>query len=123
MLEKLLELNKRRMENLFDDGEDRYIGAAMYVEEMQKEIVEMTEELRSDNVVYLEDELGDIMRDYLCLLRGLEHEWLIDSVDNVWQRSYQKLSERLAWYPHQDWNAVKKVQKERLRQEHEKRYG
>ncbi|USN56840.1 MAG: hypothetical protein H6766_07740 [Candidatus Peribacteria bacterium] len=57
------------MDHLFQDGEDWYTGATMYVDEMQKEIVEMTEELRPDNVVYLEDELGDILRDYLCLLR------------------------------------------------------
>lgn len=74
MLDKLRELSQRRMETLFENGENRYQGAAMYVDEMHKEIDEMKAELKPNNVVYLEDELGDIMRDYLCLLRGLEHE-------------------------------------------------
>jgi NTP pyrophosphatase (non-canonical NTP hydrolase) len=74
MLDKLLELNKRRMDRLFEDNENRYTGARMYVTEMRQEIDEMEEQLKTNNVVYLEDELGDILRDYLCLLRGLEHE-------------------------------------------------
>lgn len=36
------------------------------------EIAEITEEVKENNAIYLEDELGDILRDYMNLLHVLE---------------------------------------------------
>jgi NTP pyrophosphatase (non-canonical NTP hydrolase) len=77
-------------------------------------------EMDAGKRVYLEDELGDIFWVFICLLEWLEQEWKIEK-QRIFERCYQKFSERIGndglWVA--DWDEVKKLQKERLKQEQE----
>jgi hypothetical protein len=66
----------------------------------------------------LEDELGDIFWDYICLLENFEQDGKI-SKERVFDRCWTKFSERLSsdGSDNGDWVEVKKNQKERLREE------
>jgi hypothetical protein len=75
--------------------------------------------------VYLENELGDVFWDYICLLNSLKVEWKIDSIDSVLKRSYDKFSER-SWVDGRGmipWDEIKKTQKLKLEKEHNNMYG
>jgi NTP pyrophosphatase (non-canonical NTP hydrolase) len=90
---------------------------------MEEEIREMEEELRVERKVFLEDELGDIFWDYICLLESLSEEGKIDK-NEVFRRCYMKFTERLTpdGKHSGDWNEVKKKQKERLMEEQDAVY-
>jgi uncharacterized protein YabN with tetrapyrrole methylase and pyrophosphatase domain len=96
---------------------------------MREEIDEMEQELKENNTVYLEDELGDILWDYLSFINVLEKRKYISSVGKVFQRIDKKYSERLdsisrtnnnIW---EAWNEVKKIQKKELHKEHKEKHG
>ena len=73
--------------------------------------------------VFLEDELGDVFWDYICLLESLELSGKI-SKEKVFERCYRKFSERLSIFDgsdNGDWQTVKQKQKERLEKEHLKK--
>lgn len=81
---------------------------------------EVKSELHNEKKAYLEDELGDVFWDYICLLESLELRGKIDMM-NVFERCYAKYSERLNpdGSDNGDWAEVKLKQKERLRNEQE----
>lgn len=94
-----------------------------YIDGIQDELREVQEEMKENNSVYLEDELGDIFWDYLNLLYCLEEKWLIKK-EQVFRRCENKFSERTKglgeWL---SWEEIKSKQKERLLAEHTKLYG
>ena len=87
---------------------------------MIDEIEEVKEELKENNHVYLEDELWDIFWDYMCFLESLEQEWKINK-SRVFDRCYAKFSGRLNpdGSNNGEWSTVKKIQKEKLKEEHD----
>ncbi len=97
-----------------------YQWSETYIKGILDEVEEVREELKEDNYVYLEDELGDIFWDYACLLESLEREWKINK-SRVFERCYEKFSERLNpdGSNNGEWNDVKKNQKEKLKEEHD----
>ena len=107
----------------------------VYLNALTEEADEVKEELEKNNTVYLEDELGDVLWVYLMLLKLLVRDGLISSVEDVFQRSLEKFSERLEGVLDIDpedeesekraaiWTAIKQRQKERLREEHKIRHG
>ena len=112
--------------------DDRKTGTAkeFYLQWLQDEIVEVQEEIKPDNHVYLEDELGDIMRDFMNVLFYLKHEGKIHSVHNVFEKSLQKYTERMNdQHTAQKSGEVdarkttKERQKQRLRKQHQQFYG
>ena len=79
----------------------------------------MKVEFEEEKRVYLEDELGDVFWDYICLLESLEQTGKI-SKQKVFERCYTKFSERLNvtdGSDNGDWQEVKKKQKERIMSE------
>ena len=62
----------------------------MYLQGLRDELWEVEVEIKDNNLVYLEDELWDILRDYMNLLYILENEGKIRSRKNVFQRSFEK---------------------------------
>ncbi len=95
----------------------------IYLEEMQNEIKEMEEELKKDNSVYLEDELGDIFWDYLNLIYSLEKEWYILK-ENIFTRCKEKFWERVtALEDWRTWEEIKLKQKQKLKEEHSTKYN
>ena len=68
-LQKIITLSEARIPHLIAHGDnDFFHWSETFVEWMEDEIREMREELKSWNRVFLEDELGDIFWDYICLL-------------------------------------------------------
>ncbi len=100
-----------------------------YFEWIKDETEEVFEEMRENNSIYLEDELWDILFAYLSLLKNLEKEWKISSIENVIFRSEKKIWERISALKWKDWglldywDEVKKRQKEELEREHKEKYG
>lgn len=112
----LLEIAKRK--NNYDKTNPWSNGAVTYIEEMKKEIVEVMDEMREDRLCYLEEELGDILWDYLNMLLALVDERHID-IQTVFQRAILKYEERISGLENNiPWDEIKKVQKRRLKKEH-----
>ncbi len=93
-------------------------GSTTYFEELQKEIVEVCEELEKNRMVYLEDELGDVLWDYLNLLSHFEKEGKI-SHERVFERCVKKYTQRLNGVRSgTSWEDIKTKQKKSLKKEH-----
>jgi len=113
MIERILELVKEK--NKIDQKLDWYTWSSIYLKWLKDEIIEVENELKDNNSIYLEDELWDILWDYLNLLAWLEKEWKITSIEKVFSRSEKKYSERISELKisnndnkHIGWNNVKK---------------
>lgn len=72
MFTRLLALVEQKAQ--YDQSNPRYQGAESYFQGLGDEVAEVKAELLPNNTVYLEDELGDILRDYLNLLTALKQE-------------------------------------------------
>ena len=123
--EKIKELSKRRIASYIEGNNSFYQGSGTYFSKLVEEVAEAAVENKEDNRVYLEDELGDIFRDYMCLLQSLKSEWKIRWVEEVLERSYKKFVERV-WVDGKGkwiiWDEIKKGQKIRLEKEHRVMY-
>jgi NTP pyrophosphatase (non-canonical NTP hydrolase) len=96
-------------------------GSKTYFDELQKEIHETLIEYKAGNQVHLEDELGDILWDYLNLLTNLQKEGKIESIEKVFQRANKKYDERITGIQNNiNWEETKIKQKVELKQEQEK---
>ena len=102
----------------------------IYFKELLSEIAEAGEEHEKDNTVYLEDELGDVLWDYIMLLKTLEKDGYIRDVKNVFTHAVEKYDERYGFLNMDEgvdtegyWDMVKKKQKIKLKEEHERLYG
>ena len=120
-LQNIIALTEKRIPLLRnrEDGEF-YRWSQTFLDGIEDEIEEVKEELQSGRKVFLEDELGDVFWDYVCLLENLELEGKIEK-SQVFERCWKKFSERLNadGSNNGDWYAVKKKQKEELQKEQE----
>ena len=129
MLQKLIHLVGQK--NSIDQWQEWYNGSITYFEALKEETNEVAEELKSNNSVYLEDELWDILWCYLNLIKWLESEWKITSLEKILERAETKYSWRVnavEWWQTQDlrsanWLRVKNEQKAELLKEHLDMYG
>lgn len=120
-IEKIITLSESRIPILIKGiNWDWYKSSQTFFDSILDEIEEVREELKENNHIYLEDELGDIFWNYICFLESLEQEWKIDK-SRVFERCYNKFSERINpdGIDNGDWNSVKKIQKEKLKKEHD----
>ncbi len=99
----------------------------VYFNELPGEIEEAKAEHKKNNAVYLEDELGDILWDYIMLLKTLQRDGYIRDINNVFTHAVEKYEER---YDFLDmsvgdegyegyWERIKEKQKARLKEKHE----
>lgn len=95
-------------------------GSLMYLDWLIDEVQEVRNEIKDQNHIYLQDELWDILWDYLNLLSYLEKEGKIKSVEEVLSWSFEKFSERINNLKTDiSRNETKEKQKQRLKNEHE----
>ncbi len=127
MLNKLLEIVKEK--NKIDQNQEWYTWAKIYLDWLKDEVIEVEEELKENNSVYLEDELWDILWDLLNLIEWLKKEWKIWWLEDVLKRAEKKYYERISWIDKVNWlkkkskwSEIKKKQKQELKEEHEKKY-
>ena len=114
-IDALLAIVKRK--NRLDQHRDWSNRSEIYFEEIGKEVAEAAVEAESGRACYLEDELGDILWDYLNLLQSLQNEGKI-SLTAVFQRSLAKYDERVSGLENGEaWADIKERQKVRLAEE------
>lgn len=104
--------------------QNEYSSRKPYLEEIKKEINEVTEEIKKHNHIYLEDELADVLRDYINLLVGLKNEWYISNVNSVIEtckgKYGKRISDKLEGIVREE---TKKQQKKDLKERHSKYYN
>ena len=106
---KLMGLVERKRQ--IDMDNDWYAGAATYLSEMRRELVEVEEELTSEVLWRLEDELGDVLWDYLNFVQCLADERAI-SLDAILTRAARKYDERISGIEKgMSWSEIKAQQK------------
>ena len=116
-IEKLLNLARKK--NTIDSRHDWSHGSCTYFSELKKELLEVEEELPLGRKCYLEDELGDVLWDYLNALVCLEEEKGIN-IESVFNRAVQKYQERIAGIENGvSWKKTKEKQNSRMLVEYE----
>lgn len=126
-------MKKVDLENLFSIIEEKYFidndgkdkkDISVYWKDLEWEIEEVKAELKENNAVYLEDELGDIFRCYINLLKKLEKEWYIESLENVFSHADKKFAQRINGRKNGiSWQTTKEIQKQELKKEHDLKYN
>ena len=117
--QKLIQIVKRKA--ALDQGNAWSNGSSTYLEEIKKEVDEVVEEIPKQRDCYLEDELADVLWDYLNVLAALEQERGISS-EAVLVRACDKYEERIAGLESgKRWADIKQVQKEKLAKEQRER--
>lgn len=111
----LLKIAQRK--SVFDETNAWFDGAQTYLQAIKKETDEVIEELPKDRACYLEDELADVLWNYLNSLLALEKEAGI-STESVLRRACEKYEERIAGIESGElWKEVKARQKQALKAE------
>ena len=115
---KLLAIAKRKTQ--FDINNTNSQSVETYLSGIKSEVDEVIEEMPKSRQCYLEDELGDILWDYLNVLTTLEKETGI-STKAVLERACHKYEERISGIESgKTWAEVKNKQKIALASEHQK---
>lgn len=92
-------------------------GSETYLDALSDEIAEVKSELDSNRQCFLEDELGDLLWDFVCLIEHLELEGKIIK-KQVFRRALKKYSERVTFREEDEtWESIKQKQKLELQQE------
>ncbi|EGQ8021534.1 nucleotide pyrophosphohydrolase [Vibrio vulnificus] len=114
--EQLLEVVLRKAK--YDQSNSWYLGPHTYLNELKKEVDEVFDEIPRERTCYLEDELADVLWDYLNAIVALEKESEI-RLDSILHRAYVKYSQRVAAIESgTDWADIKEAQKQALEQEY-----
>ncbi|MCV2403198.1 nucleotide pyrophosphohydrolase [Marinomonas sp. C2222] len=115
----LLAIAKRK--STFDQNNTWSNGSKTYLKEIKNEIDEVIEEIPKSRKCYLEDELGDVLWDYLNILTALEKEEGID-IQSVLERACKKYEQRISGIEAGvKWSEIKEKQKKALAIEHAER--
>lgn len=113
---ELLALAKTK--SLIDQESGWASGAETYLDALAEEVGEVKDELYSDRECYLEDELADLLWNYLNALQVLENQQKI-SIEKVFARASTKYQQRIEGIQGgQSWADIKAQQKQQLAQEH-----
>ena len=116
---ELLAIARRKA--IFDQSNPWYQGPETYLEAMKREIDEVVEEVPKHRACFLEDELGDLLWNYLNILLALEKQTDIDP-DAVLARACKKYEDRISGIENgQLWKDIKAQQKAELRTEQQAR--
>ena len=115
--DELLSIARRKAS--FDENRAWSNGSETYLAALKNEVDEVIEEIPKSRQCYLEDELGDVLWDYLNILTALEKEVGIDTTA-VLKRACRKYEERVSGIESgKAWSEMKEKQKIDLAIEHE----
>lgn len=116
--EQLLDIAKRKSK--FDRSNTWAKGSSTYLAEIKKELAEVADEIPRNRICFLEDELGDVLWDYLNILCALESETGV-KVISVLKRACKKYEERISGIENGElWKDIKQRQKVALANEQTK---
>lgn len=114
-IDKLIEIAKRKSE--IDKDNSWYQGSSTYLVEIKKEVDEVVEEIPKDRLCYLEDELGDVLWDYLGIVLSLGKEKGV-KLESIIERACRKYEERISAIENDiSWDEIKQKQKSELERE------
>lgn len=127
ILENLLKLSNWAVNN---DNRLKALSATEFFELITTEFKEAQDELKKNNTVYLEDELGDLLWTIIQALGKLQQEGYITDTQKVFERCLAKYQPRLDAIKDKPLdenymsyrNAVKEQQKTALQKEHREKY-
>lgn len=123
IIKQKLVVNTKQCDNDNENYLKKWLESDFYLDAIIHEVEETRPHMKEKNAVYLEDELWDILWDYMNLIYLLEREWKIDAW-KVLERSVKKYSERTnALENWMTWDEIKKIQKQKLLQEHNAKYN
>ncbi|MCU4676141.1 hypothetical protein N7931_10920 [Catenovulum sp. 2E275] len=109
---QLIKLIERKVE--FDKQNPWYQGVETYLSGLQNEVIEVADELKMARRAYLEDELADVLWNYLNLIGQLEKQNQASLV-NVINRCLVKYQQRLDTIENGGcWDTIKQQQKAEL---------
>jgi NTP pyrophosphatase (non-canonical NTP hydrolase) len=110
--DKLLNIAKRK--TIFDKTNNWSKGPETYLFEIKNEVDEVLEEMPKSRQCYLEDELGDVLWDYLNVLTALEQELGVDT-KAVLSRACRKYEQRVSGIESgETWGNIKEIQQQAL---------
>ncbi len=114
-LNKLIDIARRKA--IIDNSNDWSTGSSTYLSEIIKEIEEVKEELNHNRLCFLEDELADVLWDYINILLNLETERDVN-IGSVIDRACNKYDERIYGLENGiSWDEIKSKQKIELKKE------
>jgi len=94
-LEALLKLAKHKKQIDLKRGEAKFMNPHWLLDNIRDEVEEVREEIKSDNIAYLEDELSDILWDWMILVEKLKDNNYIGSHEDIMKRALKKYEERI----------------------------
>ncbi|WP_223159436.1 MazG nucleotide pyrophosphohydrolase domain-containing protein [Vibrio sp. Y2-5] len=116
--EQLLSIARRK--SVIDTTSDWFNGSQTYLNEMRTELDEVLEEIPLNRRCYLEQELGDLLWDYLNLILALESEAGLQ-LESVLERACIKFEQRVNGLENGfSWSDIKARQKISLADEQQK---
>lgn len=117
----LFEIAQRKSN--YDENNTWYQGSVTYFEAIYLELEEVRDEEVKGRTCFLEDELGDVLWNYLNLLMALEKEQGIDA-RSVIERAVEKYQARVTAIENgKGWAEVKAEQKSKLKNEFDSKQG
>ena len=121
-LKELIELAEYKSKIDKKRGEEKYFDFNWLLDEISSEILEVKEEIKPNNMPYLEDELGDIFWGWLILVQKLKEKGLVTSHQKIIKRALKKYKERIlplkgSKEDYKIWQEVKDKQKIALEKE------
>jgi len=98
-------------------GVEKYLDVDFSINELLLEVEEVKAEIKPNNIPYLEDELGDILWDWLLLVSNLKRLWLVTNHQNIINRAKKKYKERVLSLKgdESDYKIWKEVKKDKKR--------
>jgi NTP pyrophosphatase (non-canonical NTP hydrolase) len=116
LFKKVCDLADRK--NQLDKIIDWQGGSEAYLSGLKEEIKEVEQELKTERLCFLEDELADVLWDYVNLITCLKEENNV-SMERVFSRCIKKYGQRLKGIDDGvSWAEVKANQKKELDMEH-----
>jgi len=121
-LEKLIALAKHKQQIDIKRGETKFMNPHWLLDSIRDEVEEVREEIKSDNIAYLEDELSDILWGWMILVEKLKDDNYVGSHEEIMKRAFKKYEERILPLngdagDHEIWREVKARQKKALKKE------
>ncbi len=113
--DQLTAIVKRK--NKLDKAKQPQALSHTYLHEIKAEVDEVIEEIPNNRLCYLEDELADVLWDYLNAVSLLEKEQGVD-LNSVLTRACKKYDQRISAIEQGiSWDDIKKAQKMQLAKE------
>jgi len=121
-MKKLIELVAHKHHIDLKRGEAKYMDTDWLLNAIIDEVKEVKDEIKPNNVAYLEDELSDILWGWLTLVEKLKDRGYVTSHEAILQRALKKYEQRILPLKGDErddaiWEELKAHQKEELERE------